>query len=408
MCLSRGKRSIWGMFVAFAILIGLVIQSIPEASANSDQNIELLRSEHKVIDGKMKVTADVRVESSELVSLLVTGYNQFGEIIEIKKEDTFIMGGNTKVFQLTMDHGEELTKVDIEALGPIEEPYKVLKETTVAHTDHLEGIIAVKNGGKSQMINVVATGTNANGKVVEVRGANNFVMDSRISIFKIKLDAVNEINDVKFTVLTDDQTYLVETGTYIKDGKIVLTSVVKNGEKSQKISARVTPYAGNGKELSIQTDTNFTMDNRLYNLKMQIKDTNASSVAVQFYDETGKQEIVKRGTLVTIDGKGLATEQPPVNLAGNVVVPMRAIFEAMGAGIEWEQETMTVTATKGSKEIKLQIGSDTAYIDGQEYTLNVPAQLINNNTMVPVRFVSEALGAKVFWDNNSQTVLIVR
>ncbi|GIP34030.1 copper amine oxidase N-terminal domain-containing protein [Paenibacillus sp. J2TS4] len=406
MSLSKSMRSLLGLFVALAIIFSLVTPA--PTSANSGRNIELLRSEHKVIDGKMKVTADVRVESSEVVSLLVTGYNQFGEIIEIQKQDEFIMGGHTKVFQLTMDHGEELTKVDIEALGPIEEPYKVLKETTVAHTDHLEGIIAVKNGKNSQVINVVATGTNTNGKVVEVRGTTNFVMDKRTSIFKIKLDAVNEINDVKFTVLTDDQTYLVEYGTYIKDGKIVLTSVVKNGGKSQRISARVTPYTGDGKELAIQTNTNFTMDNRLYNLKMQIKETNASSVAVQFYDETGKQEIVKRGTLVTIDGKGLATEQPPVNLAGNVVVPMRAIFEAMGAGIEWDQETQTVTATRGSKEIKLQIGSDKAYIDGQENKLNVPAQLINNNTMVPVRFVSEALGAEVFWDNNSQTVLIVR
>lgn len=395
-----------GMFVALAILVSLVTP-VP-VSANSDKNIEMLRSEHKFIDGKMKVTADVRVESSEVVTLLVTGYNPFGEIIEIKKQDEFIMGGYTKVFQLTMDHGEELTKVDIEALSPIEEPSKVLKETTVAHADHLEGIIAVKNGNHSQVINVVATGTNTNGKVVEVRGATNFVMDKRTSIFRIKLDAVNEITDVKFTVLTDDQTYLVEYGTYIKDGKIVLTSVVKNGEQSQRINARATPYTGDGKELAIQTNTNFTMDNRLYNLKMQIKDTNASRVAVQFYDETGKQEIVKRGILVTIDGKGLATEQPPVNLEGNVVVPMRAIFEALGTSIEWDQETQTVTATRGSKEIKLQIGSDIAYIDGQEHKLNVPAQLINNNTMVPVRFVSEALGAKVFWDHHSQTVLIVR
>lgn len=359
MFLSRRFRSISGLLVALVILVSL-LTPVGVASASSDQNIELLRSDYKVIDGKTRVTADVRVESSEVVTLLVTGYNQFGEIIEINKKDEFIIGGHTKVLQLTMDHGEELTKVDIEALGSIDEPYKVLKETTVAHSDHVEGIIAVKNGNRSQVINVVATATNSNGKVVEVRGSNNFVIDNRSSIFKIKLDAVNEIHNVKFTVLTDDQTYLVATGTYIKDGKLVLTSVVKNGGESQRINARVTPYTGDGKELAIQTSSNFTIDHRLYNLKMQIKDTNASQVAVQFYDETGKEEIVKRGTLVTIDGKGLATEQPPVNLEGNVVVPMRAIFEALGASIEWEQETMTVTATRGSKEIKLQIGSDTA------------------------------------------------
>lgn len=101
-------------------------------------------------------------------------------------------------------------------------------------------------------------------------------------------------------------------------------------------------------------------------------------------------------------------EQSPVNLEGNVVVPIRAITEAMGAGLEWEQETRSVTVTRGNRVIKLQNGSEIAYVDGQEITLAVPPQIINNHTMVPVRFISEALGAQVFWDQNSQTVLIVR
>lgn len=404
MRVSKSMLSIIGVWLALAVWVLLV----PSAAFANSNNVELLQSGHELVDGKMMVTADVCVKYEENVSLLVVGYDAEGEIIEIKKEDHFIAGGQTKAIQLPMEHGEELQKVDVRALGSITEPYKVLEETTVAKRDQMEAVAAVKNGGKPQLINVVATAYNANGKVVEVRGTSNYVVENRVSIFKIHLDAVHEIDEVKFTVLTDDRTYLVDSGTYMKDGQLVFTSVVKNGDQPQKLTARATPYSADGRELSIQTAADFIEANRLFNHRLTIKDSNATRVAAKYYDETGKQEIEKRGTLVTVNGKGVAMEQSPVNLEGNVVVPIRAITEAMGAGLEWEQETRSVTVTRGNRVIKLQNGSEIAYVDGQEITLAVPPQIINNHTMVPVRFISEALGAQVFWDQNSQTVLIVR
>ncbi|WP_166242941.1 copper amine oxidase N-terminal domain-containing protein [Paenibacillus turpanensis] len=109
---------------------------------------------------------------------------------------------------------------------------------------------------------------------------------------------------------------------------------------------------------------------------------------------------------VTIDGELQFFEQPPVNLAGNVLVPMRAIFERLGAVLTWNAQEQSVTATKGSTSIYLKLGSMNATINGVEKPLNVAAQLVNSHTMVPVRFVSEALGAEVSWDANTQTVII--
>ncbi|ALS24425.1 copper amine oxidase N-terminal domain-containing protein [Paenibacillus naphthalenovorans] len=109
---------------------------------------------------------------------------------------------------------------------------------------------------------------------------------------------------------------------------------------------------------------------------------------------------------VMIDGELQTFEQPPVNDSGNVLVPMRAIFEALGATVLWNQEQRAVQAKKGGTTIDLKLGSKDALINGSPKTLDAPAKLVGSSTMVPIRFISEALGAKVEWDQLTQTVLI--
>ena len=109
---------------------------------------------------------------------------------------------------------------------------------------------------------------------------------------------------------------------------------------------------------------------------------------------------------VMIDGELQTFEQPPVNKDGSVLVPMRAIFERLGAVISWNETERSVTATKGGTTIYLQIGSTQPTVNGTVKPLEVPAQLVNSSTMVPVRFISEALGSEVSWDQAAQTVYI--
>lgn len=412
MIIQKNKSMVVSITTVLFLLLMLVFPTPEMANAASkagSKNIELLRSDNKIIDGKMKVTADVRVQKGEKVSLFVIGYDKAGSIIEMKQTSTYIFGGNTSVFQLTMDNGEELNKLDIQALGATEEPYKILAQTTIMHEDHVEAVVAIKNGPKSQKMNIVAKGLNTNGKVVEVKSNGSHAFDQSILIYKIKFEAVYDIAKVQFLVLVDDKTYLVDSGLYIKDGKLVLTSVIKNGTKSQQILAKVTPFTADGKELKILTRSSYAFSNSTHDVKMVVDDTSANRVNITFYDETGKNEIKKlKSIMVTIDGNELAVNQSPVMKQGNVSVPMRDIFEALGADVKWDQKTSTITATRGSKEVILRIGSKLAYIDGVKVTLSVEPAVINGSTMVPIRFVAEALGAKVTWDNESQTVIITR
>lgn len=109
---------------------------------------------------------------------------------------------------------------------------------------------------------------------------------------------------------------------------------------------------------------------------------------------------------VMLDGEWLGFEQTPIIQSGSTLVPMRAIFEKFEAEVKWHPETKMVTASKQGVNISLTLDKKTATINGKSVTLQVPPKLINGHTMVPLRFVSEALGAEVKWDGGNNTVFI--
>ncbi|WJH34133.1 stalk domain-containing protein [Paenibacillus sp. CC-CFT747] len=136
-----------------------------------------------------------------------------------------------------------------------------------------------------------------------------------------------------------------------------------------------------------------------------------SVLQVQVFNQAGKQAAVKSITLssrvsIQLDGKDCRFEQPPVIRNGSTLAPMRAVFEAMGATVQWDQASLTASGRKGTTTISLPIGQLNARRNGEVVPLEVPAQLINNFTMAPVRFIGEAFGGKVEWDNRTRTVRI--
>lgn len=109
---------------------------------------------------------------------------------------------------------------------------------------------------------------------------------------------------------------------------------------------------------------------------------------------------------VHLDSKPLTFDVAPQIMNGRTMVPMRAIFEALGAGISWDDDTKTVTAVKGADVIKATIGNNIIDLNGQGKEIDSAPVIKDGRTLVPVRFISESLGYHVRWEDETSTVHI--
>lgn len=113
-----------------------------------------------------------------------------------------------------------------------------------------------------------------------------------------------------------------------------------------------------------------------------------------------------QGVSVFVDGDRVGFDQPPVIQDGRTLVPLRGVFEEMGATVVWDAGARRVLANHGATQVILPIGSRTAIVNGQTLMLDVPAQIYGGRTLVPLRFVAESLGAEVVWSPGTRTVTI--
>ncbi|MDO4540379.1 MAG: copper amine oxidase N-terminal domain-containing protein, partial [Syntrophomonadaceae bacterium] len=111
---------------------------------------------------------------------------------------------------------------------------------------------------------------------------------------------------------------------------------------------------------------------------------------------------------IMLDGAELVTEPAPYIVNDRTLVPMRAIFEALDATVTWDETERSVTAVRDTDTILLYIGSTTAYVNEAAVILEAAPEIdaATWRTMVPLRFVSEALGCDVDWKAETLTVII--
>ncbi|MDO9533788.1 MAG: stalk domain-containing protein [Bacillota bacterium] len=109
---------------------------------------------------------------------------------------------------------------------------------------------------------------------------------------------------------------------------------------------------------------------------------------------------------IFLNGQEIFMDTAPVIEAGRTLVPARFVLEAMGAVVEWNDSTSTVFVKMDEKTIELPIGNRTVRINGSPLRLDVPARLIGNRTFIPLRFVTENLGAEVYWDAVGRTIYL--
>ena len=112
--------------------------------------------------------------------------------------------------------------------------------------------------------------------------------------------------------------------------------------------------------------------------------------------------------VLNINGEKIEVTAPYIAGEGTTLVPLRVISEAFGAEVKWDGETKSVKIVDGTTEIALQIASNTAVVNGEEKTLDAAPELTNDTTMVPLRFISETLGAEVGYVHDTQSITVSR
>ena len=117
---------------------------------------------------------------------------------------------------------------------------------------------------------------------------------------------------------------------------------------------------------------------------------------------------VKVGTVIRIlaDGRYLDSDVSPYLVNDRTLVPVRVLMEKLGCDVSWENDTRTAIITKDAMTVRIPIDSPSATVNGVQTAMDTAAEIHDDRTMVPLRFVAEHMGADVDWDGETHTVIL--
>lgn len=130
----------------------------------------------------------------------------------------------------------------------------------------------------------------------------------------------------------------------------------------------------------------------------------AAALAVSFFGIFPAAPADAQSVAVVVNGAAVTFDQPPVERAGRVFVPLRGVFERLGATVVYANGD--INAQGNGRSVHLHIGSTQAVVNGQTLTMDVAPFLIGARTLVPLRFIAQSLGAAVNWNPSNNTVYI--
>ncbi len=130
----------------------------------------------------------------------------------------------------------------------------------------------------------------------------------------------------------------------------------------------------------------------------------ATSISMCAVLAIAQPAIAQNEVAIVVNGSQIQFDQPPIERAGRVFVPLRGVFERLGATVVYDNGT--INATGNGRNVSLRIGSNQATVNGQTQNLDDAPFIVGSSTLVPLRFIAQALGASVDWNNNTSTVTI--
>ena len=133
-----------------------------------------------------------------------------------------------------------------------------------------------------------------------------------------------------------------------------------------------------------------------------------SAAATKYFYDGKWHEYKAPPVFLQVNGEFVQGDMPPVIFDNSTLVPARAVFEKLGAKVTWDAKKMIVGVTLDDKNISMTINKKSAAVNGNAYDMLIPPKIVNDRTMIPVRFVAEAIGLKVEWMEAERIVKISR
>lgn len=257
---------------------------------------------------------------------------------------------------------------------------------------------------------------------------NNTSMFSEYSIYDMEKDGIPELflqtgdceADYEYCVYTVVGDALKQMGKFSGfhstlfsyQGKGILSHIGHMGFESVSLvtfeNGKLTPV------IKFESDDSYDIDSGEYQyysnmdkyfenskpIKNIFEDKSYSTLT----DEVEQYLVHDTDIKVLLNDEQLIFDQTPVLLNDRTLVPLRKIFEALGAEVIWNQEDSSVISTKGDTKITIKINSDIMLINDKKVEMDVAPIILYDRTLVPVRAISEAFDILVDWDGSTQTV----
>ena len=175
------------------------------------------------------------------------------------------------------------------------------------------------------------------------------------------------------------------------------------------VPANTTTYMDNG----VAPETRYTYRVRAYNV---FGNSPYSNEAAATTPQRTRTEIRLRVGQISyqVDGRTMVMDAPPIMLEGRTLLPIRYVAEAIGARVEWNERELKITITQANNRIELWVNSNTARVNGVSRAIDpdnarvMPVIVPPGRTMMPLRFISEALGCQVDWNSQTREITVIR
>ncbi len=290
-------------------------------------------------------------------------------------------------------------------LGSIE------KELIANFGNSYANVFLVKEGSKKYI------GVETYGEVINSYSMNLYDLNPDTDEFKKILSIERESNEdgVAETVWAKDKTYY----SYMNAGGIL--AVMNPDNYADCASAAVVALNDTVPQMQLSQPLKERMEGMQYILQNVATNVEAKTYIkatgirledkpfVIFEDFSNLNELKVKPEIVTVtvDGTDVVfLDQDPVIVDERTLVPARGVFEALGAMVEWKGETKQISVTTEDTTVVLTLNSQEYNVNGDLRQLDVPAQLMNDRTMIPLRAIGEALGCQVDWVDETKTALI--